>query len=571
MSCDKYSENEKEYLANEYPTPLNKCNMPLGGNDGSAMSLEQAIQWLNKCRDTHPNCGPTDLSFCPSRLLELGGFESGSPDILQVKLIETKQMSTGMAYACLSHCWGGITPACVTNKDTIQAYLSGISWSKIPRTFQDAMVLTWRLGFQYIWIDSLCILQDDEENWRKEAATMASVYSNSSITIAATSSADCRQGLYRADPSRVKVHELEILISNQRPARVLMYSVSGGVDWTGHRAYEQTQAGTKRPLLERAWFFQEWHLSPRLLHFDEGEIIWQCRCGSLSQHEAFEGCPFPHPAAEQFEDASSTGEKASPKLMPKDGWLQAVGAYSRLKLTFREKDILAAISGVAKKTEQFKLGYTYAAGIWLESLLRELCWEACWPSVSSRLNEWAAPSWSWASVDGPVRYNTHFYDAHKSIWDEKCVIHNVTCILAGEDATGPLKDASLTVSGHATRCTLEYDLEGRNVGGSRYSIRIRWLRSLIDFAPDYALNQPGGHNLAPGSSLECLYLLRRNDCVVDDNSAQNLLWGVFLILTESKRKKGAYERIGLLEIRDYYIKAAIERASRYARSTFVIV
>lgn len=549
-------------------------HMPLGGNDGSAKNLDQASQWLNKCMDTHPDCGPTDPLFCPSRLLKLGGFKSDAPDTLQVILIETKQFSQGMAYACLSHCWGGITPACVTNKNTIHTNFNGIAWSEIPRTFQDAMVLCWRLGLQYIWIDSLCIIQGDEEDWRKEAAAMASIYSNSSITIAATSSANCLQGLYRTDPARDQVHELNVLLSDHRPARVLAHADSPRIDWMG-RSQDRVApyAGPKMPLLERAWFFQEWHLSPRLLHFADGEIVWQCKCGSLSQWEAFEGHPFPCPAAKQVENAMSMEDDPPPKLMAEKFWFDAVEAFSALKLTFHEKDALAAISGVAKKTEQFVRGDTYVAGIWLDSLLMGLCWITRRPLGPGRSKEWAAPSWSWASINGPVSYKTirpttDDTPVDISVWDKKCHLDKVTFILSGEDATGPLKDARITASGLAIPCKLRYDSKDRHDNQPDYSIgmrRVRWLFRAY-FTPDYALDQPGDHHLAPGSSLQCLRLL---GCRNYKEETSYVPYSICLVLTKSKRQKGAYERIGLLEIRS--ATTAIKVEAKSTRSTFIIV
>lgn len=567
--------------------------MPFEGNDGSARSLNQAMKWFDKCRHTHQNCGPADLSFCPSRLLELRSLEGEASKGLQVKLVETKHISPGMEYACLSHCWGGITPVCVTNKASIQNNLNGIPWSNIPQTFQDAMILTWKLRLTYIWIDSLCIIQEDDEDWRREAATMASVYSNSSITISATSSADCLQGLYQTDPARVQVHELKLSLPGQRSARVLVHPILRGVDWMGHcQTYLPWYIGRKMPLLQRAWFFQEWHLFPRLLHFADGEIVWQCRCGSLSQFEALEGQPFPGPAP-KIENTPSTEKDPPHKIIDREFWFNAVEAYSSLQLTFREKDVLAAISGVAKQTEHFKRGDTYAAGIWLENLHEGLCWisewptsngsplqvdrdpRPTWPSRPAKTKEWAAPSWSWASVNGSVSYQCIKFRGKiappdASFWYKKCNINEVTCILAGDDTTGPLQEASMRVSGLSARCTLEYN-DGKS---SRlpYNIivgQIGVMRSHGTFWSDYDLEQHGKHRLAPGSSLKCSHLLGRSRRDSDGRDDVRASWTNYLILTKSRRNKDAYERVGLLHMTHSWIAKEIEAQSIWAE--FVIV
>lgn len=597
VSADTYPAVRETMRAGFHPLPFKMCNMPVGGNNGSARSLDQAIGWLDKCRDTHPDCGPADPSFCPSRLVELRSDEGEAPKVLHVKLVETKHIRTGIEYACLSHCWGNITPVCVTNKHSMEENLAGIPWSNIPQTFQDAMILTWRLRLKYIWIDCLCIIQEDNEDWRREAATMASIYSNSSITISATSSANCLQGLYQTDPAHVRVHELKLFLPGQRSARALVHPILDHVDWMGHsQLYIPGSIGPKLHLLQRAWFFQEWHLSPRLLHFAEGEIIWQCGCGSLSQYEALIGHPFPFPASNEIESTTSTDDSPPPQLMTQRLWFNTVEAYSSLQLTFREKDVLAAISGVAKKTEHFKRGDTYAAGLWLENMAMGLCWisflapgrdedrpfdvakRPTRSSLPSRLKEWAAPSWSWASANGAVSYRLLKFNFHfapdPSFWDKKCDVNEVTCILAGEDTTGPLKEASLIISGLATRCILEYSYESeeRNIGRPDYCIimgRIGPKRSRAFFWPDHDPIQPGEHHLPPGSSLECVLLLGRIGYYSNGEEDTYTSRTIWLILNKTKRKKDAYERVGLLETTSPAVANEIEAES--SRSTFVIV
>lgn len=524
--------------------------MRRGGDNSATESIHQALKWLDKCRNTHKaDCGPGDPSFRPSRLLQLRKPESNTQDTLQVKLVESKHFNktAPVAYACLSHCWGGIKPKCITTKETISANMERISWSTIPLTFQHAMVVATGLGIQYIWIDSLCIIQGDDDDWRREAAMMASVYSNALITIAATSSANCHQGLYRTDLPQYQLSELPVSIPGHPSLRFLAQAVSHNVIWQQYRLSPDLMSSTCKPLLSRAWFFQEWRLSPRLLHFVQGEVVWQCRQGSICQCQSFEGYPpFPALPYKQVEYPSSpTSLQAEVWGKPHQDWFRTVEAYSGLALSYRT-DKLAAISGVAKTTPQFRMGNTYAAGIWRECMPWGLCWYTDpqrQDGLSQRLPatpaEWVAPSWSWASIDARVTWPRIGND-RECLVVSKCNIDDVTCEPKGgpEDATGPLKDASITITGLATQCILKYDASSR----PKYSISIgEWMawQDLKYFHPDFVLVEE--NHSAPGLELECLFL-----CSYEIFGKKDEWAGCCLILTPSRRKEGAFERVGLL-------------------------
>src|SRR2546421_28580 len=85
-------------------------------------------------------------------------------------------------YATLSHCWGEHLPL-VTTKDNLLERQRGIYWSDLPRSFQDAIVTTAEQGLRYLWIDSLCIVQDDQCDWDEHASSMAEIYAGSHFNI----------------------------------------------------------------------------------------------------------------------------------------------------------------------------------------------------------------------------------------------------------------------------------------------------------------------------------------------------------------------------------------------------
>lgn len=136
--------------------------------------------WIKDCHDDHPACKPsTSSGTLPTRVIDVG-----SPDgRTEPRLCDTNGEPGD--YIALSHCWGGRQPL-RTTKENICSMKTCIPWAKLPNTFQDAISVTRRLGIRYLWIDSLCIVQDDAQDWEREAAKMALIFEAAYITIAAT-------------------------------------------------------------------------------------------------------------------------------------------------------------------------------------------------------------------------------------------------------------------------------------------------------------------------------------------------------------------------------------------------
>jgi hypothetical protein len=164
-------------------------------NTSSEDSWSMATTWLNRCIDTHVACNERsdDLQWYPTRLLDVGDMLS---DKQTVRLVHSAEEPLSGRYCTLSHCWGK-SVFLQLNKDTADALRSGISINQLPKTFRDAVHASRRLSVQYIWIDSLCIMQDDRSDWFREANRMHLVYSKSYCNFAASASADSSQGLFR--------------------------------------------------------------------------------------------------------------------------------------------------------------------------------------------------------------------------------------------------------------------------------------------------------------------------------------------------------------------------------------
>ncbi|KAK8066794.1 HET domain-containing protein [Apiospora hydei] len=245
------------------------------------------VSWLRTCStdksDKHAECAAPAPPY-PARFLDV----NTSLDDRFIKLVRSGDVApdpstSRIRYLALSHCWGSTTTKPFTTaKATLRDRMSGIWISVLPKTFRDAIRVARVLEVQYLWIDSLCIVQDDLQDWTVEAAKMADVYQGSYFTIAATSSPDGDGGLYldsvtpatRVDLRRAKESSKPSPnTSNAEPpdACYIRYPVASP---------DTIRSG---PLSSRAWVLQEQMLSTRLVHFTDSQMFYQCAAGLSSE------------------------------------------------------------------------------------------------------------------------------------------------------------------------------------------------------------------------------------------------------------------------------------------------
>lgn len=400
-------------------------------------SIDRARLWINSC-DRHHDClapHPGDRKL-PSRLLYLGTKDS------EIRLIETRDHGDVGRYACLSHCWGKpeLMESFKTIRENYSNRLQSIPRSQIPRTFGDAITVSRALGIGYLWIDVMCIIQDDLADWNTEAANMHLIYENSYITIGATASPGPDGGLYLQHSG---IFEEIGTASSSDYYRVL------GRGSPGH-PYDRVRGNPvvdrtkyyQRPLMHRAWGLQERLLSPRYLHFNRHEMIWECKeevgceCGSRSVLKIAMKQSF-HAGFYCLEDIDET-------------WRQLVTAYSMLNLT-KESDKLPALSGLAAKVAAVrKPDSHYLAGLWSDSIYHDLLWQVpgstMYPPVAGRTAKWRAPTWSWASLDSRVTF------PHQGALTRFCHIDHEALVTNGTstatwDEWGQVTKWSLTIRG----------------------------------------------------------------------------------------------------------------------------
>lgn len=303
-------------------------------------------------------------------------------------------------YVTLSHCWGS-ADVIQLRAEKLEGFLVCLSYGQLPKTYRDAVEVTRRLGIRYLWIDSLCIVQDSPEDWQKEVRTMDIVYENAVCSIAATNSRDSHGSLFY-DRVPLLVSQSSVLSSwnGQKPT---YYKV------TVDRVFDEEI--NLSPLNSRAWVVQERLLSPRILHFGPRQLFWECHellaCESSPDGLSgfCGGSNWLRKTHDPTDDliVSPTGDQSAVSpYEPYQQWLAALEIYTRGGLT-KEKDKLFAISALAKRTREI-VKDDYLAGLWRQCLEYDIIW---WvldtrpdgQQPSTRAKTYRAPSWSWASID----------------------------------------------------------------------------------------------------------------------------------------------------------------------------
>lgn len=361
------------------PSKLLKRN--LGNLDSSSLypksnaAIALLQLWLRKCSQTHTRCGVRyDYGFKPTRLIEVG-HKGKHP-----RLVHTTGSSPNAGeYLALSHCWGVEMPSIAkTTEATLSRNLSRIRTKKLPRTFQDAIIVTRRLGFKYLWIDSLCIIQDSHEDWQLESALMGKVYSHCYCTLAAAASTDCHGGLF---PKHSELAILGTEMSDPLHPAVLLKPTYDGWD----------EIFSQSPLNSRGWTLQERELSPRIIYFTKHTMLFECRQARGGERGESRGQAPLRCEKEELVPKTLIKSIHSQRCMdelPLDGesgdnfrwitqkryhaWRDMVQGYSQRHLSV-PSDKFPGLSGLASELS-FLLNDQYVAGLWKRDIICGLSW-----------------------------------------------------------------------------------------------------------------------------------------------------------------------------------------------------
>lgn len=425
---------------------------------------DQVAKWMDKCCSDHGSCREAQLpNWAPSRLVDVSQYEQG---IVRVVTSSTIPGISSQGYVALSHCWGK-QEFLVMRRHNSNKFQEGLNLYTLAPNFQDAIFATWKLGMRYVWIDSLCILQGCKKDWEHEAALMNKVYRHAWLTLAAAATHNAYGGLFTTrDPDQVGSCPVTINLGGEEPLKCTMV----------HSDMWETEI-RQAPLNQRAWVVQERLLAPRTLYFGNNQLFWECRelhacevlpngippqlLSGITEPDAVDLAPIKsfETALKRLQDNTPCYEDGSRSTggMPQyesvyEVWNEILKTYARCALT-NPDDKLVAISGVVKSFAN-TVGDEYIAGLWRGNFLNGLLWhildlitamyrgEDYWPSV--RPKRYRAPSWSWASVDGPTQGYLFEYE----LSDPFVEILDIITEHKGDDPTGELKHACLHLRGH---------------------------------------------------------------------------------------------------------------------------
>lgn len=352
--------------------------------------LTKIDSWVKTCASSHVVCNSAVLvvRHRPGRLLKLDG---------KVRLVSPTEV---VRFAALSYCWG-LYEQPKTTKDNLWQRTDSFDIAKLPQTLLDAIFVARGLGLSYIWIDSLCIVQDDPQDWATESAKMADIYSGAYVVLAATHASDVSQGFLQPRKGPISI--------STRSSRNHAISVEAR-RVNNHDRYGLMTDGClymdNLPLSQRGWSMQERLLGTRVVHFLLDEVCFECKmeshceCGLVVRHR-YRLTTWPPLGMSELSEAP---DKDPDGFHFSSEWAYLAEEFSVRYLKFPE-DALPALSGIAQRTQGIHAG-KYIAGLWERGFVWQLSWTVVETPVGPEKSEVITrPSFSWITATRKVEYD----------------------------------------------------------------------------------------------------------------------------------------------------------------------
>ena len=380
------------------------------GGTASERSLAIAKAWLQRCEDEHPSCQQSELGRLPTRVIDVGDVSSQP----RVYVSDRERVP----YVALSYCWGqrGNIRLLSTN---IDEYTQCLPLALLPQTIADAISVARRMNSRYLWVDSLCILQDSKADLEQQLSYMGDIFANTWFTIAAKDSPSSASGLFHARnwptsavvPTGVRLPSRTIQREAGIHGRMLNTRTSCFNRLMALPRPYQSRESDETPVLEtRGWALQEDLLSRRMLNFGRYELSWTCLEGSCTERHPHEDDIRGHrkwqwtvkrvsiAAFVEFGNLNRVDKEAI-----LNRYFDAVNDFVRRQLS-ESRDKLAAIAGVQGAVGKI-LEDDPIAGIWQGQFFApSLLWWIEKPQEDATISPLNCPSWSWASTSRPVKY-----------------------------------------------------------------------------------------------------------------------------------------------------------------------
>jgi hypothetical protein len=379
-------------------------------DEGSDKSIQDIKDWITACDKSHPRCwysiSGVKIKYkppLPTRVIDVGDSREA------VRLVISNQMAA--RYVALSHCWGG-SSHCRTTKSCLEQRKNAIKIMELPKTIQDAVFIVRKLGLRYLWVDSLCIIQDDEDDWLREAGRMAAVYEGAYLTIAASASADGSGGCFVG-------RELQELVRfpNQKG------DATSGHMYLGISDEDAAERMFDGPLNARAWVLQEHLFARRTVHFAADQIYWECDKFLMGQDRSNPRSILELEIPTRALLCCILGDFLGPSRMPHlvkvppqepfgrsayySWWANTIRYFSKCGLT-KSNDKLPALLSLSMELEKLT-GDEYHEGHWhwlagTPLFISSLLWHADNGAYLKKPPKFRAPSWSWAALDGSLDF-----------------------------------------------------------------------------------------------------------------------------------------------------------------------
>ncbi|TBU27627.1 heterokaryon incompatibility protein-domain-containing protein [Dichomitus squalens] len=407
---------------------------------GTTKSLALAKQSLDECIYTHNSC-PRPLAlppFLPTRLIDCS-------NVAHPRLIATD--GTRGSYAALSYVWGEPQPHSTTVSN-LETYLNFIDPEHLPQTILDAIHTTHEIGLDYLWADTLCIIQDSPEDKGRELSRMRLVYRDAHVTIIAASARRVSEGFLQERPAAPitghstflrditlpflcppeKGHSGEHVVGELRVSPIWTYT-----DPPGQPSVQYNP--NMEPVNDRGWCMQEYFMSPRSLVFASHTLQFHCQTAvqniGSAYHDEERRARLPDVLFLQDEDLQLIADLGGDEWQLREAWHMLVRDYTRRSITV-PGDKLVALGGIAEDMHRI-FRTQYLAGLWRDTLLADLLWSKRVRSDIPRPREYRAPSWSWAAVDGQVEAGAISVRSGKGLH----LAHVVTCDITLKNAEIP--------------------------------------------------------------------------------------------------------------------------------------
>ncbi|KAF2746709.1 HET-domain-containing protein [Sporormia fimetaria CBS 119925] len=410
----------------------------------SKQNMQLARRWLEECKTKHANCKLADkrAHYLPLRLLDLQAPRLGKNIRLCVStepqdpLYREADRDPPPPYATLSHRWGECHPLKTLHLN-YSHHTKCIRFKQLPKTFQDAVNFTRKMGVRYLWIDSLCLVQDDDGEKEREIPHMAYIYSHAVFNIAACAAEDSGRGLFsRRDTSWLYPQQISFGLTLAEGHRESLSATCSPVQ------NDFAVAGERGNFLDdRGWIFQERGLSKRVFSFEK-DMLW-FECWEIIASENLPAGAPRHISRNPFLDkwelllpGGTSGHRELsqlshhlftlsqpnlrydliPQTTPESlyrQWHALIPTYTSRTFTY-ERDRLPGISGLASSIQTLT-NEIYLAGLWKSHLIDGLCWSVYRPHRADKpsppiyfTDYYRAPSWSWANLHGPVSIQSPF-------------------------------------------------------------------------------------------------------------------------------------------------------------------